>query len=233
MISKDLKLKAKDLPGGVITSIAYQKRDKQRASLFVDGEFAVGINVSTIENFRLRKGDEMTSILAEKLADFDNRVSARRIATKFINTRRRSEREVAQKLKGYDFDKEIIEEVTTSLKAIGLIDDLAFARSFIHDKLIGKPHSAKRLELDLKKKGIAKDVTAEALKEVAGDESEEDRAYKTAEKKWQQLERRETDIKKRKQKLFTFLASRGFAFDVIRIVITKLSTDNDDEFDNA
>jgi regulatory protein len=87
--------------------------------------------------------------------------------------------------------------------------------------------------MDLRKKGIAKEIISDALQEVGGDETEEDRAYKVAEKKWQQLERRESDIKKRKQKLIAFLMSRSFSFDVIKKVVNKLSTNVEEEYDDA
>ena len=228
-MKKSLHLKSSDIPQGIITAIQYQKKDKLRASLFVDGEFAVGVNVSTIENFRLRKGDEMTSILAEKMCEFDNLVSAKRVAAKFINTRMRSEKEVREKLRGFEFDGEVLDEVVETLRRNMLLDDVAFAKSFIHDKLLSKPHSAQRLETDLRKKGIAKELIHEALAEAGIGETEEERAMSAAEKKWQQIIRREDDTKKQKQKLTAFLASRGFKYDTIKTIITKLSGNADEE----
>jgi regulatory protein len=228
-MKKKLHLKASDIPQGIITSIQYQKKDKLRASLFVDGEFAVGVNVSTIENFRLRKGDELTSILAEKLCVYDNLVSAKRVAAKFINTRMRSEKEVREKLRGFEFDSEVLDEVVETLRRNLMLDDLAFAKSFIHDKLLSKPHSAQRLETDLRKKGITKDLIYEALAEAGIGETEEDRAMTAAEKKWQQIIRREDDTRKQKQKLTAFLASRGFKYDTIKTILTKLSGNADEE----
>jgi regulatory protein len=228
-MKKSLHLKSADIPLGIITAVQYQKKDKLRASLFVDGQFAVGVNVSTIEFFRLRKGDEMTSILAEKMCVYDNLVSAKRVAAKFINTRMRSEKEVREKLRGFEFDSEVADEVVETLRRNMMLDDLAFAKSFIHDKLLSKPHSAQRLETDLRKKGIAKDIIHEALTEAGIGESEEERAMIAAEKKWQQIIRREDDTKKRKQKLTAFLASRGFKYDTIKTIITKLSGNGDEE----
>lgn len=228
-MKKKLHLKASDIPQGLITAIQYQKKDKLRASLFIDGQFGVGVNVASIEYFRLRKGDEMTSILAEQIADHDNRVSAKRVAAKFINTRMRSEKEVREKLRGFEFDGEVLDEVVETLRRNMMLDDLAFAKSFIHDKLLSKPHSAQRLESDLRKKGIAKELIHEALAEAGIVETEEERAMSAAEKKWQQILRREDNTKKQKQKLIAFLASRGFKYDTIKTIITKLSGNGGEE----
>ncbi len=228
-MKKNFHLRLANIPQGIITAIQYQKKDKLRASLFVDGQFAVGVNVSSIEHFRLRKGDELTSILTEKVCEYDNLVSAKRVAAKFINTRMRSEKEVRQKLRGFEFEGEVTDEVVETLRRNMMLDDLTFAKSFIHDKLLSKPHSAQRLESDLRKKGIAKELIHEALTEAGIGESEEERAMTAAEKKWQQILRREDDPRKQKQKLIAFLASRGFKYDTIKIIITKLSGNADEE----
>ena len=208
----------------IITAITYQKRDKLRASVFIAGEFAFGVNVATIEKFRFRKGDELDAVLFEKLREFDNRVSAKRIATKFLNTRRRTEKEVRDKLRTEQFEEEIIEEVTSDVKNIGLVDDGAFARAFVHDKRITKPVSSRQLTNELRKKGVAKNIIEDILGEADEEEGEDDRAMKAATKKWEQLLRREIDDKKRKQKLIAFLGSRGFEYSVIINVLGKLNT---------
>lgn len=215
----------------VITAITYQQRDKLRASVFVGNAFAFGINVATIEQFRLRKGDELTESIIENLRQFDERVSAKRTATKFLNTRRRSEHEIAAKLKGEGYEPEVIEEVTSGLKNYGLINDEEFARAFIHDKLISKASSRREMEMLLSKKGIKKPVIAAVLADVTEVGDEDDRAMQAAEKKWATLVRREPDVRKRKQKLYTFLGSRGFNGSTIKKVVTKLSGNGSEEED--
>ena len=211
----------------IITAITYQKRDKLRSSVFIAGEFAFGVNVATIEQFRFRKGDELDAVLFEKLREFDNRVSAKRIASKFLNTRRRTEKEVRDSLHKEKFDDEIIEEVTSDVKRSGLVDDGAFARAFVHDKRITKPVSSRQLANELRKKGVSKSIIENILGEADEEEGEEDRAMKAATKKWNQLLRRENDDKKRKQKLIAFLGSRGFEYGIIKNVLRKLNAEVD------
>jgi regulatory protein len=214
----------------IISSIAYQKKDKLRASVFVGGEFAFGINVVSIEQFRLRKGDELTTSLLEELSSVDDRISAKRTASKFLNTRRRSEKEVAQKLKGEGFDEEIIAEVTTALISAGLINDEELAEAFIHDKLLTKAASKRELENLLYKKGISKTTITAVLSGQEGDESE--LARKAAEKKWPTILRKESDPRKRSQKLYAFLASRGFDQKTIKVTVGKISESEFSEFEN-
>lgn len=213
----------------IITAITYQKHDKLRASVFVADEFAFGVNVATIEKFRFRKGDELDAILLEKLKDFDTGVSAKRIATKFLGTRRRTEKEVHEKLRQEKFDNDLIQKVTLDIKQAGLIDDEAFARAFVHDKRITKPVSSRQLSVELRKKGVAKNIIEDVLGEADEEETEGDRAMNAATKKWDQLLRRETDERKRKQKLIAFLGSRGFEYIMIKDVLRKLNADISEE----
>jgi len=209
----------------IITAITYQKRDKLRASVFIAGEFGFGINVLTIEKFRLRKGDELSHQLLEELQIFDARVSAKRIATKFLNTRRRTEKEVREKLRGEKFEDDVIDEIANDFLQSGLIDDEAFAAAFIHDKRISKPVSSRQLENELRRKGVTKNIIAHSLGASDEEENDEDRAMKAAQKKWEQLLRRESDERKRVQKLISFLGSRGFDFGVIKNVARKFDAE--------
>ena len=120
-------------------------------------------------------------------------------------------------------------EIILDLKNSGLIDDEAFAKAFIHDKRITKPVSSRQLSQELRKKGISESIIKNILSEADEEEGEEDRALKTATKKWEQLLRRETDDKKRKQKLIAFLGSRGFEYQVIKGVIRKLHLSCDED----
>lgn len=207
---------------GIISSVAYQKRDKHRASISIDGEYAFGVNVSTIEYFRIRKGDEIDSIFYEKIRVFDNGVGARRMAQKYLNHRRRTERDVYRKLKDSGYDTQLIDEIIGELKRAALIDDLAYAKAFIHDRLLTKSISQGKLAQELLAKGVDRRIVAEAMKEVASEDDEISRSIVAARKKLPSIERKETDSRKQSQKLFMFLASRGFSGSTIRKTLERL-----------
>ncbi len=221
----------RDAPS-VISKIVYQKKDKLRASIFIGEEFGFGINVLTIEKFRLRKGDELAHQLLVELHSFDERVSAKRIASKFLNRRRRTEKEVRDKLRTEKFEQELIDEIIPDLKNTGLINDEEFAFAFIHDKRLSKPISSRQIQNELRKRGVAKEVIENVLNASESEETEEDRASEAAMKKWNQLLRREGDEKKRRQKLTSFLGSRGFEYDVIKKVMLNIAGNiNEEEYE--
>jgi regulatory protein len=216
---------------GRITSITRQKKDKARASIFLDEEFAFGVCDQTIEEFRLRKGDYIDRELFEKITDFDFYVEAKRIALAYLNYRARSEKEIRERLQKEDIPEAVILRTFDFLREYKMIDDEAWSKSFVNDKLMRKPVSSKQLAFGLKQKGVAKDVIEETISKLNANETDESRAMKAAEKRWPRILKSESDTRKQKQKLYTFLAGRGFSFDTINEVYGKLAKDNTGEED--
>ncbi len=214
---------------GRITAITRQKNDKARASLYLDEAFAFGLNDQTVEQFRLRKGDYIDSELHQQIVDFDYFVDAKRIALAFLNYRARSEKEIRDRLKREEIPEEVMTRVILFLGENGLVNDGAWAKAFVNDTLHRKPVSSRQLEFGLKQKGVSKEVIEETLAELNRSESDEDRALQAAEKRWPRILRSEADPKKQKQKLYTFLAGRGFGYDTIKVVGNKLAGDVDED----
>jgi len=210
---------------GRITSIVRQKKDSARASIFMDEEFAFGVCDQTIERFRLRKGDYIDRVLFEKITDFDYFIEAKRIALAYLNHRARSEKEIRQRLQKEDIPEAIVLRVIEFLKEQKFIDDEAWSKAFVNDKLVRKPVSSKQLAFGLKQKGVPKEVIEETIANLNAEQGDMERAIQSAEKRWPRILRSESDPKKQKQKLYTFLASRGFEYEVIEKVIRQIMND--------
>ncbi|HYO89510.1 MAG TPA: regulatory protein RecX, partial [Candidatus Limnocylindrales bacterium] len=102
------------------------------------------------------------------------------------------------------------------LRALGYLDDHAFAEFWVSNRRQFKPLSARALRYELRQKGIAAGIIDEVLQEQDEDED----AYHAAQA---QLRRaRSTDRAELRQKLMMFLARRGFAPRVSREAVTRL-----------
>lgn len=206
---------------GKITAITRQKGDKLRASIFIEEEFAVGVNEQTIEEFRLRKGDYIDAEKADKILDFDYWIDAKRVSLRYLNHRSRSEKEIRQRLVKEEIPEEIIARVLEFLRSYDLVNDEKWSRAFASDKLGRKLVSSRQLGVELKQKGIDQSIIDETLREVNEGQSDADRALEAAKKRLPRLTRETPE--KRKQKLFSFLAGRGFSFELIKSTYQKLS----------
>jgi regulatory protein len=212
---------------GKITSIQRQKKDGRRASIFLDEDFAFGVCDQTIEEFRLRKGDYIDRELFDKISDFDYFIEAKRIALAYLNHRARSEKEIRERLHREDIPETVIGRVMVFLREYNMIDDEAWSRAFVNDKLMRQPISSKQLAFGLAQKGVAKETIEETLADLNNKQSDQERAMQAAEKRWPRILRTESDARKQQQKLYTFLAARGFDFNIAKDVYRKLSPGND------
>lgn len=106
-----------------------------------------------------------------------------------------------------------VEEVISRLKELNYINDEAFSEAWIRHRSLSSPKGKFQLERELRQKGVSSENRGKALQEY----DEGDVLQELALKKWEKL--RETDMRKKREKLMRFLLSRGFAISsVIEIV---------------
>ena len=108
-------------------------------------------------------------------------------------------------------NEEIFEATLQKLKKLKFQSDESFAQSFVE---MHPDWGKRRLELELAKKGITKELIADAIP------AEEDEIARCREALLTKLRGKEIPSEwKEKQKLLAFLARRGFDLDVIKEVL--------------
>ena len=125
----------------------------------------------------------------------------------------RTEKQLRDKLEKTGYSEDIIEETLKYVKSFGYIDDLKYAVRYI--EYYRERKSAKRLRLDLMKRGVAADLIDSAFEE-AGDWDERPQIRILAEKK---LYGRDMNDPKTYGKVANFLVSRGYRGDDIAAVL--------------
>ncbi|MBI3289775.1 regulatory protein RecX, partial [Candidatus Microgenomates bacterium] len=101
------------------------------------------------------------------------------------------------------------------LKKAGLIDDEAFAKWWVDQRVTFRPKSQRMLVMELIKHGVDKELAQEV---VAGSEiSDEVLAKELVRKKKRSWERLAPE--ERKKKTITFLQMRGFRWGVIKGIV--------------
>lgn len=216
------------MPDHTITKIERQKKNKNRTSIFVDGEFAVGIHEETLVRLGLRKGDALDSKSMENLKREEEILTAKEKAARLLSYRARSEKEIRDRLKKKPFKEPVIEETIAALKRSGLVDDAAFARMFAHDAMVRKPLGKHLLRRELRQKGIANEIIDSVIGEVYDEESEEEFAVELTRKymnKKTGSKKKSTGVQgqlKEKKRLADYLARRGFDWETVSSVLSKV-----------
>ncbi|WP_438017807.1 regulatory protein RecX [Sorangium sp. So ce315] len=137
-------------------------------------------------------------------------------ALRLLSFRARSARELEKRLIEKGEPREHVATAIARLCANGLLDDARYAEAKARSGIVGKPRSRRRIEQDLARKGVARDVADAAIRQVMADEGTDEAAVaeRAARKKLRSLARLEPA--ERRQKLYAFLARQGYAPDVVR-----------------
>ncbi|MBC8042619.1 MAG: regulatory protein RecX [Rhizobacter sp.] len=202
----------------IITKIEYQKNDRDRISIFIDGEFAFGVSEELLLKFALKKGQEVEPEQVKAWMAEKEYFEAKTSALNYLSMRVHSTKELKDKLKKKGFGLDAISRVLVRLEELGLTDDKRFAEVLLRDKL-RKPIGKRRLQQELYKKGIKRDMASEVME--ATDLNADALCQTAAERKLRSLQK-EPDKQKAKRKLIDFLMRRGFEWEVIRPVVEKL-----------
>lgn len=210
-----------------ITDVQRQRKRNQRRSIYIDGEFAFGVGEETYVKFALFKGREVDEAFLEEVQQWDEVYYAKQTALNYVNVRLRSKKEVHDKLRDREYSEEAIKVAISFLFEYQLLDDGVFARAWVKDKLLKREVGRMKLESELRKKGVNKEVTAETLDEILGDNREEQEAFKAAEKKARKI--RHDDPRKWDQSMSSFLANRGFGWAIVKKVLQKYRDDRENK----
>lgn len=208
------------LEPATITKIEIQKKNKGRCSIFLDNEFAFGLDAAIVVQHGLKKGDRLTPAQISEILFKEEKKRIKEKAFEFLARRAHSEKELRTKLLKKEFDKKLVEDVVSELREQKLVDDAAFAQSFVRNRLLNKPLGEYALRQELRNRGLTEDQIAPVLHSAYSEKSQIEYARELIHKKLPQYEKLEERI--RKKRLADFLIRRGFDWETVKEVIRKI-----------
>ncbi len=204
-----------------------QKNNKERVNVYLDGEFAFGLNL--MDAAHLRKGQELDDAAVIELKHKDEIAKSYDQAIQLLARRPYSIREVQTKLMRKDRPPDVVEAVLARLQRYGYLDDTAFARYWVDNRTRFKPRGSRALRYELMQKGVASSIIDSVLDEHL---EEDDAAYRAAQKRARRM--RGSTKALFKQKVGGFLQRRGFNYstsqDALRQLVAELEEEDPDFF---
>jgi regulatory protein len=144
-------------------------------------------------------------------------VACREAALRLLERQRRTRSDLAGRLQDKGHAAATIGQVLDRLAAVGLVDDVEYARAFMAGRRARRTAGQRRVEQELRARGVsAEDIeSARArLDEEQGAMDEVAAARKVVAQAARRLAALEPRV--RRQRLYALLARRGFDGDVIR-----------------
>ena len=149
--------------------------------------------------------------------DADPESVARTILLDQLTGRARTRKELSDKLASRNVPADIATGLLDRFEEVGLIDDQAFARTWVSQRQQGKGLARRALAQELRRKGIDDVVAREALDEIDADD-EQDAARALVRKKLRSLRNVPPDVATRR--LVGMLARKGYppgmSFAIVR-----------------
>lgn len=198
---------------GRITALKYQKRKRDRVSVYLDDRFAFG--VPAIVAASLRAGQHLSDAAIEDLQRKGSIESGYSQALNYLSYRPRSRAELVTYLEKRGQSENQVEAIILRLEQAGLVNDTEFARFWVENRERFRPRGMHALRYELRGKGIDEETIEDALDSIDVSAS----AYRAACRKAQQLshlDRQEFD-----RKLVEYLGRRGFSYELAREVAER------------
>ncbi len=151
---------------------------------------------------------------------------ARKILLDQLTGQARSRKELSDKLAAKNVPTDVATRLLDRFEEVGLVNDDAFARSWIASRQPGKGLARRALAQELRRKGIDDEIAREALDEI--DPADEESAARTlVRKKLRSLSR--VDDTTATRRLVGMLARKGYssglAFTVVRDELNRTGRD--------
>ena len=172
----------------------------------------------------LRKNDLINADLILELEKQNKIFSAKETAFNILSRRNHSIKELERKLQQRRIEKEIIDEIIAYLIESNFLNDERFAREFLEERLRLKTVGLEKIKNELYSKGIQREIIKSVLMEK-GELDETENALQLVQKRMKLFNRKTTDKKILKQKIYSFLHSKGYNYDTIENVINKMDSE--------
>lgn len=210
-----------------VTKIEYQKKNKERVNIYLDDKYEFSIDLNTMIKYSLNKNKELDDEFISEILMAEEKIKAYNYAVSLLTRSSKSEKQLRQKMQDKGFDRDMIDNAIEKLLCNNYLNDEDFSDRFINDKKNYAKWGRLKIKNELYNKGIDRNIIEEKLNDISKDE-ENQRACELAEKKLRSL--KDEEPLKRKIKLSNFLINRGFDYETVKNVTSKLIK-IDDEYD--
>jgi regulatory protein len=214
-----------DTPSNTITAVTPQKNATDRFSIFVDGEFVMGLGIDVVIEFGLAAGMQVDPELLEQIRAKEEIVAAVNAAMHLLAYRARATGELRTRLRQKGFSTSAIDAAVEKLQGWKYLDDEDFAKNWVEQQATHRPRSRRVMAQDLRSKGIDKEMVEETLASVEIDELQG--AIQASSRKWETWQSLPSDVRLRR--LSGFLARRGYGYDIVRQVVAHFDGELEDD----
>lgn len=201
-----------------ITDIQIQKNNKTRANVYIDGEFAFGLEMLTVMKSGLKIGADVSAEKLEEAVFDSEKTAAFDKAMGYLGRSMKTVRQMKDYLTKKGYSQSVAEYVVDKLLDYKYLDDEQYAKLYAEQSSANKGN--RRIQQELMQKGVSRQNAERFL--IDGET-----AQAAAEKLAEKYMKNKTGDVKTLQKLQRYLLSRGYEFDTVNAVVKSYGVDGD------
>lgn len=210
-----------------VTKIETQKRNKEKVNIYVDNKYLFSLTLNGLLASHLKEGSEITDSQIEELKIEDEPKLAFQHALNIISYSMKTEFELVKKLREKEFSEPAIEQAVQKLKGYKYIDDDIYVTMYIKTKAIPNNWGEQKIISKLLQKGVDINLIKQKIEELYSYDEKKNAITKVAEKYVEKLPIDE-DILKKKQKLYRYLAGKGYSYELISSTVSSILGNNEE-----
>lgn len=186
---------------------------KSRSRIYLDGQFAFILYKGELRQFQIKEGQELTEECYRQIMTQILPKRAKLRSMNLLQSRDYTRKQLEDKLKQGEYPQECIEEALSYVESYGYIDDRRYAGDYIEYHIQTK--SRMRIETDLMRKGISKEVIRQAFEDLGNLGVVQDEAALIRDLLNKKKYCADTATRQEQQKMYGFLYRKGFSPEVI------------------
>ena len=187
---------------------------KTKYKVYLDGAFAFVLYKGEMARFGIAEGEDIPEETVEKIRTEVILKRAKLRAMHLLEDMDRTESELREKLRQGRYPEEAVEGAVAYVKSFGYLDDARYAENFVRSRKAVK--SRREIRMLLSRKGIEDKWIEKAFEICYENEDEQEAVLRILRKK--KVDPGTADDAQM-QKIYGFLARKGFRFDTVRQVI--------------
>jgi regulatory protein len=200
-----------------------QKKNDNNVIVLLDNDQKLFLSYEVLLKNGLRKGSEISESHFDFLVKENQKYFIKQKAYTLLGKRLHSVYELRTKLRQKKYDVDLIQLTIEDLLNGHYLDDMKFAELYSEEKLRLKLWGKTKLKSELLKKGVSSAIITAVLEEKFPEADEElNNASQLVQKKYNQLKNRNMEHQKLVKRLYAFLISKGYSYDISRQAIEKL-----------
>lgn len=186
---------------------------KGRYKVYIEERSAFVLYRGELNRLGIRAGEEITEESLREITEEILPLRAKKRAMNLLQKRQYTSARLREKLRDGEYPEPCIEEALAYVESYGYVDDLRYTKDFVVYHMDSK--SRMRIEQDLLRKGISKEMVRAVFDELEEEGTKQDETAMIRSLLEKKKYDAQTSDRQEKQRMYAFLYRKGFHSEAI------------------